>query len=153
MHEHGLFFEDFSVGDAFTAPGRTVTDAEIALFAGLSGDFNPLHTDEEFAKTTPFGRRVAHGALGLSLAIGLASRLGLFDGTGLAFLGVEWSFRRPIFVGDTVHVRFTVREKRAAKKPGGGILVLATELVNQRGEIVQEGNRTYLVRTREGGAA
>jgi acyl dehydratase len=153
MREQGLFFEDFSIGDQFATPGRTVTDAEIALFAGLSGDFNPLHTDEEFAKTTPFGRRVAHGVLGLALAIGLSSRLGLFDGTGLAFLGVEWSFRRPIFIGDTVHVRFTVRDKRPAKKPGGGILALATELVNQRGEIVQEGSRTYLVRTREGGAA
>src|SRR3990172_401500 len=107
-----LYFEDLRIGDQFVSPGRTITEADVTLFAGLSGDYNPLHTDEEFAKQTPFGRRIAHGLLGLSMAVGLASRLGLFDGTGIGFLGLEWSFVGPIFLGDTIRARFAVEEKR-----------------------------------------
>ena len=145
-----FYFEDLRIGDEFTSPARTITEADVTLFAGLSGDHNPLHTDEEFAKQTPFGRRIAHGLLGLSVAVGLASRLGLFDGTGIGFLGLEWSFLAPIFLGDTIRARFVVEEKRETKKPDRGVLVLATEVVNQRGEVVQRGKRTYLVRTRAG---
>lgn len=143
-----LYFEDLHLGDEFLSPARTVTEADVTLFAGLTGDHNPLHTDEEFAKRTPFGRRIAHGLLGLSMAVGLASRLGLFDGTGIGFLGLEWSFVAPIFLGDTIRVRFSVEQKRATKKPDRGVLVLATEVLNQRGEVVQRGKRTYLVRSR-----
>ena len=150
MSRAPAYFEDLRIGEEFLSPARTITEADVTLFAGLTGDHNPLHTDEEFAKQTPFGRRIAHGLLGLSVAVGLASRLGLFDGTGIGFLGVEWSFLAPIFLGDTIRARFVVEEKRETKKPDRGVLVLATEVMNQRGDVVQRGKRTYLVRTRAG---
>jgi acyl dehydratase len=139
-------FDDLAIGQEFRTPARTITEADVVLFAGLSGDYNPLHTDEELAQRGPFGRRVAHGLLGLAVAVGLSSRLNLFEGTGLAFLGLEWSFAQPIFLGDTVHVRFSVREKRETKRPDRGIVILETELLNQRGEVAQRGTRTYLLR-------
>lgn len=142
----GRYFEEFSVGDTFTSPARTVTEADVVTFAGLSGDYNPLHTDEEFAKTTPFGRRIAHGVLGLSITTGLMARLGLFDGTAVAFLGLDWRFTKPIFIGDTIHFEMEVLEKRETRHPDRGVLVRGVKLLNQRGEVVQEGTMTIMVR-------
>ena len=145
-----LWFEDFEVGSVVTTPARTVVESDIAMFAGLSGDYNPLHTDDEFAKNTEFGQRVAHGLLGLAIASGLSSRTGMLDGTVVAFLGMEdWRFLKPIVVGDTIRLRWTVTEKRLASKPGTGVMKRKMEIVNQRGEVVQAGTFVSLMRCKE----
>jgi acyl dehydratase len=144
----GLFFEEFELGQTWESPGRTVTETDIVLFAGLSGDNNPLHTDEEFARTTAFGARIAHGALGLAIATGLGARGGHLDGTALAFLGVAWEFKQPIRIGDTVRLRWVVKNKRETSKGDCGILERAAQLLNQRGETVQEGLLTVMVKRR-----
>lgn len=142
----GRFFEDFAVGETFTTRARTITEADIVAFAGLSGDYNPLHTDEEFARGTPFGRRIAHGLLGLSVQSGLSQALGVTEGTTLAFLGLTWDFKAPIFIGDTIHVVQTVREMRETRRPERGIIVFGCRVVNQRGEDVQTGTKTLMIR-------
>ena len=142
-----MYLEDFKAGQVFDSPARTITEAEVMSFAGLSGDYNPIHTDAEFAAGTPFKQRIAHGLLGLAVLSGLGSRSGALDGTALAFLGIEeWKFSKPIFFGDTVRVRMTVLEARSASKPGTGVLKRRMELLNQRGEVVQSGVFVTLVR-------
>jgi acyl dehydratase len=147
----GLTFEEFEVGDSAKSPARTITEADIALFAGLSGDYNGLHTDVEYAKETMFGQRVAHGLLGLSVASGLAWRTGFLDGTVEAFTGMEWKFRGPIVIGDTIHVEAEVIRKKAMRRLGGGFIVFSVVLLNQRDEVVQKGTWTVLVRGAEAG--
>jgi acyl dehydratase len=142
------YYEDFELGERFVTPGRTITEADVALFAGLSGDFNPIHTDEEVARRSSFGRRIAHGPLGIALVSGLISRLGLFEETAIAYLGLEWSFRAPIFIGDTLHVEFVAGELRETRDPSRGILVRMVELVNQEGVTVQEGKSTVMLKRR-----
>lgn len=142
----GLFFEDFEIGKEYLTPKRTVTEADVVAFAGLSGDYNPLHTDEEFARGTQFGGRIAHGLLGLSIMTGLQSRLGLLDGTTLAFGGVQWRFVRPIMLGDTIFARLAVTSKRETSKPDRGVMILGAKLCNQRDEVVQEGELTLLMK-------
>ncbi len=143
-----LCFEELEVGVEMASPGRTVTEADVVTFAGLSGDYNQLHTDAEFARGSPFGARIAHGLLGLSVASGLASRMGLGEGTVLAFMGLAWKFKAPIMIGDTISLHARVGRKRKASLMGGGVVVLAMRLLNQRGETVQEGTWTILVRSR-----
>jgi acyl dehydratase len=147
----GRYFEDFTTGETFTSPARTVTEADIVMFSAISGDHNPLHTDAEFARTTPFGQRIAHGLLGLAMITGLMGRLGLFEGTAIAFLGLKWRFTAPIFIGDTVHVEMTISEKRETSNPERGVLVREVKLLNQRGEVVQEGTMDVMVRRRPAG--
>lgn len=144
-----MFLEDFKAGEVMESPARTITESDVMAFAGLSGDYNPIHTDAEFAATTPFGQRIAHGLLGLAVLSGLGSRSGALDGTALAFLGIEeWKFSKPILFGDTVRVRTTVLETRKASRPGTGVLRRRMELVNQRGEVAQSGVFVSLVRAR-----
>jgi acyl dehydratase len=147
----GRYFEDLTTGETFTSPARTVTEADIVMFSAISGDHNPLHTDAEFARTTPFGQRIAHGLLGLAMITGLMGRLGLFEGTAIAFLGLKWRFTAPIFIGDTVHVEMTISEKRETSNPERGVLVREVKLLNQRGEVVQEGTMDVMVRRRPAG--
>lgn len=143
----GLFFEEFNEGDEFISPRRTITEADIVMFAGLSGDYNPLHTDEVFAKETMFGARIAHGMLVLSISTGLASRTGIVDGTAMAFLGInEWKFLAPVLIGDTVHVNQIVEAKRETKKADRGVITFKCQIINQKGDVVQEGLRTLMVR-------
>src|SRR5271163_810835 len=107
----GLSWDEFKLGQIFESGTRTITEADITAFAALSGDWNPLHCDAEFAKSTPFGQRIAHGLLGLTVASGLGDREGILEGTLIAFLGMEWNFKGPIFIGDTIRQRRTVIEK------------------------------------------
>ncbi|MBV8751601.1 MAG: MaoC family dehydratase N-terminal domain-containing protein [Hyphomicrobiales bacterium] len=144
----GLFLEDFVLDRTLTTHGRTVGEADVSLFAGLAGDFNPLHVDEEFAKQTEFGGRIAHGPLVLSMAIGLMAQLNLIDGTALALLDLKWEFKGPVKLGDTIRTRVTPIEKRPTRKQGRGVLVLRFEVENQRGETVQTGAITLLMKTR-----
>ncbi len=137
----GMYFEEFAIGMEWTTPGRTVTETDVVQFAGMSGDWNPLHSDAEFAAQSRFGQRLAHGTLGLVLATGLTARLGLIDGTAIAARGIgEWKFKKPIFIGDTVHVRIRVSAVEAVPHLNGGMVTLWLSLGNQRGEEVQAGS-------------
>ena len=148
LEPRGHYFEEFAVGYTIATPGRTITEADVVSFAALSGDWNQLHTDAEYASGTPFGARIAHGLLGLSVASGLGARLGFIDGTAEAFLKLEWKFRKPIYMGDTIHLRGEVTRTRAVRSMGGGIVVFDMKLLNQHGEAAQEGQWTVAVRGR-----
>lgn len=143
-----MYWEDFEIGDKYVTRARTITETDIVMFAAMTHDTNPLHTDAEFGKTTMFENRIAHGLLGLSLTVGLAAGLGLAQGTTIAFLGVEWSFVGPMLIGDTVHAEQIVSQKRETKRPDRGILVWDVELINQRGEVIQRGKRTLMLQRR-----
>jgi acyl dehydratase len=142
----GRYFEDFTVGEKFITPARTITETDVVIFSGLSGDYNPLHTDEEFGKKTRFGRRIAHGALGIAVMTGLVSRLGLSDGTVIAVMDIKWAFHAPLFIGDTVHGEVTVASLEPTRKPDRGMLLRETVLVNQKGERLQSGSMRLMVR-------
>jgi acyl dehydratase len=140
MQANDIFWEDIEEGVEVTSPGRTMTETDIVNFAGLSGDFNIIHTDAEFSQGTPFGQRIAHGVLGLSIATGLVARNpGAERHRLVAFLGMTWDFRNPVFIGDTIHVVQTVASKRPTKRPGLGIVIYDAKVLNQRGETCQEG--------------
>lgn len=149
----GLYYEDIEIGREYVSPGRTITETDVVQFAGLSGDYNPIHTDAEFARESAFGERIAHGLLGVAVISGLSARIGLFDGTAIAFLGLSWDFTGPIRLGDTVHLRMTIAEKRETSKPDRGVIHRDMRLVNQHGETVQKGVFKLMVKRRPGGAA
>jgi len=144
----GMYFEEFVLGQEILSPARTVTETDVVQFAGLSGDYNVLHTDAEFAKSTPYGQRIAHGLLGLSIASGLAARAGFIEGTAQAFMGLSWKFKAPIFLGDTIYLRTRVARLRPMPSMGGGVVVFELTVLNQRDETAQEGEWTLLVKNR-----
>lgn len=142
----GLYFEEFSVGQKITSVGRTVTEGDIMTFAGLTGDYNQIHTDAAFAATTQFGQRIAHGLLGLSIAVGLLMRTGALEGTVLAFREiVEWKFVKPVFIGDTLRVEMEVKELKAMPRIGGGQALVALDVKNQKDETLMRGTLAVLV--------
>jgi len=144
--ERGLYFEDFEIGRKIITVGRTVAESDIFNFAGFSGDYNQMHTDAEFAKGTPFGQRVAHGLLGLSIASGLAMRTGVLEGTVIAFREINnWKFIAPVFIGDTIHVEMEVAETKALPRIGGGSVIITLDVKKQSGDTVMKGNWTVLV--------
>lgn len=143
--QRGLYFEEFEEGLELETRARTVTETDIVNFAGVSGDFNPMHTNAVFAEGTQFGTRVAHGLLGLSIASGLSYQMGFLEGTVLAFTGVEWKFRAPIFIGDTIRAHVKVTRRRAMKKAGGGFVTFSVRILNQNDEVTQKGEWTILV--------
>jgi acyl dehydratase len=145
------YLDDLHSGQVFETPARTVTEADVVAFAGLSGDFNPIHTDVEFAAGTAYGQRVVYGLLTLSIATGLLDRSRVFSGSAVAMLGIsQWTFHKPVFIGDTVHVRLTVESVRPTRSdPRRGVVGRLFQVVNQRNEIVQEGNIDVLVRAKE----
>jgi len=147
MTELRRYYEDIEVGEAYESPGRTVTETDLVLFAGLSGDYNVLHTDAEFMKTSIFGERIAHGLLGLAIQSGLFSRSSK-PYASLAFVGMRWKFKGPIKIGDTVRLRARVSAKQDDGKPDRGLVTVQRTLVNQRGEVVQEGETDLLVEKR-----
>ena len=144
----GLCFEDMQVGDTMVTPGRTITETDLVNFCGLSGDFNELHSNEEYARQDRFGHRIAHGLLGLAVASGLAARLGFMEGTAQAFMGLEWKFKAPIFIGDTVRLCARIAGKREVKRLSGGLIFIQAELRNQKDEVTQEGQWTLLMKSR-----
>lgn len=142
----GLYFEEFFVGQKVTTVGRTVTEYDINTFAGLSGDFNQIHTDAEFSRKTPIGQRIAHGILGLSIASGLAMRTGILEGTVIVFREIaEWKFVKPIFINDTIHVDLEVKETKALPRIGGGSVTITLEVKNQNDEVCHRGTWVVLV--------
>jgi acyl dehydratase len=145
----GLYWEDWEVGTEFISPARTVTEADIVAFAGISGDYNPLHVDEEYCKQTPFGTRIAHGPLVYAMAAGLLFQLHLYDDTLIAFLGFDsLKFTKPVKPGDTIHARIEVLEKRETSNRERGVMKRRLEVLNQRGEVVQEGVQAFLLKRR-----
>jgi acyl dehydratase len=144
-----LFFEDMAVGQAYTSPRRTISETDIVQFAGLTGDYNPLHTDDIFAATSGFGQRIAHGPMLVGMAFGLLSRIGLLDGTALALLEIAWTFQAAVKPQDTIHVQATVADARLSRKNDRGVIQLDIEIVNQHGTTVQAGHAKVLVKTRD----
>lgn len=146
--------EDFVVGEVSTSQCRTVTETDVVTYSWVSGDFNPMHTDDLYARRSPVGARIAHGTLGMSIATGLSARMGDFDGTAIAALGVfDWEFLGPIFIGDTIHLRTTIRAARVTSKPDRGVVERLMELINQDDQVVQRGVMKTMVYSRAGLAA
>lgn len=143
-----MWFEDFATGDTFVTKGRTVTETDVMMYAYLSGDYNPIHTDAEFASGTEWQRPLAHGLLVTLIGAGLRARLGLVDGTAIALLGIRCDFVMPVFPGDTVTVHVEVKNLRRSRSSGHGIITLALDIVNQHAETVQTGEAIQMVRSR-----
>jgi acyl dehydratase len=142
----GFYFEEFSVGQKIMTVGRTVSEGDIFNFAGLTGDFNEIHTNESFAGKTQFGQRIAHGLLGLSFATGLIMRTGFLEGTVLAFREITgWKFVKPFFIGDTISAELEITETKALPRIGGGSITAAIAVKNQHNEICQRGSLILLV--------
>jgi len=141
----GLYFDDLPVGQTFTSPARTVTEADIVLFAGVSGDYNPLHTDEVYASQTVFRGRIAHGLLVQSVASGLAWQLGIFDGTIAALKEMLIRFQSPVMPGDTVRLELSVAEKDPEPSKRRGWVRFDSRVRNQRGDTVIDGSWTTLM--------
>jgi acyl dehydratase len=151
MTTEGRWFEEFEAGQTFETGVRRIGEAEVLAFAELSGDRNPLHLDEDYARTSVFGERVAHGALGLAVATGLVNQLGLTRGTLVALAGVTWDFVKPIRFGTTVRGQLTVESVRDTSRPDRGMMVLGVALVDEDGDVVQRGTFRMLVRRRPQG--
>jgi len=143
----GMYFEEFNDGLEIVTQGRTITETDIVNFAGISGDYNSIHTDAEYGKLTMFGDRIAHGLLGLSVASGLGMQLGFLDGTVIAFIGLEWKFKAPIKIGDTIRMTAKVKQTKAMAKLGGGFVILEAKILNQRNEVTQQGEWTLLIKS------
>ena len=143
----GLWFDDVEIGMTFETPRRTVTEADVVNFAGVSGDFHTLHTDAQTMRESQFGERIAHGALVLSIVTGLRGRLGIFDETLVAFAEIRrWRFVRPVLIGDTIRAANEVVELTPTSKPDRGVMVQHVQVLNQHDVVVQEGEMVALVK-------
>lgn len=145
----GLYYEEFEPGKRISTPGRTITEADIVNFAGVSGDYNSIHTDAAYSAASFYQQRIAHGLLVLSVASGLAVRSGLLEGTVLAWREIdEWRFSQPVFIGDTVHVELEVKETRPMPRLNAGMIVLGVQVINQDHKAVMKGSWSLLVLTK-----
>jgi acyl dehydratase len=144
------YYEDLEVGEEYESPARTITEADIVSFSAISGDWSPVHTDEEYCKRTPYKTRIAHGLLGLAAVEGLKQRIAAFaDVRYMASLYWNYKFTGPILIGDTIRIRVKIASKRETKKPDRGIVVEYVTMLNQRGEVVQEGEHGLMVLRKE----
>jgi acyl dehydratase len=141
------WFEEIEVGEEYESPGRTITETDIVIFAGLSGDYNVLHTDAEFMKSSIFGERIAHGLLGLAIQAGLFTRATQAYAT-LGFMELSWKFRGPIKIGDTIRLRAKVTAKKETAEADRGLVTLERQVLNQRDEVVQAGETDVMVERR-----
>jgi len=138
------WFEDFKVGDRFESPGKTLTDAHFMFFAGMTGDAHPLHYDDEYAKGTRFGRRLAHGLLLTSMtAVGASTLAPIIEHSIVAFLEQTTRFLAPAFIGDTIKPRHEI--VALERKRSAGLLTLRVTLTNQRAETILDGQHKYLI--------
>ncbi len=145
----GLYLEDFKIGDTYKSGGRTITEADVVNFAGVSGDFNPLHMDEEFGKKNQFGKRIAHGALGFIINTGMQNQMGIYAGTCIAFLECTVKYVAPLMIGSTVHIEVTNTEVHHTSKPGRGILKQHVILMDQDNHPIMESDQTLMMKARE----
>jgi acyl dehydratase len=147
------YLEDLREGQTFLSAARTVTETDLTMFSMVTGDWNAIHCDEEFAKTTPFGQRVVHGLFGTSLMLGFLHQIGILEGSALALLNIDkLTFKKPILIGDTLHLRLTILSTRPTKDGARGIVGRRFELLNQRGETVQDMTSDVMVKRRPGSA-
>ncbi len=150
--DRSVFFEDFKEGMKIKTHGRTLLQSDIMSFAGLTGDFNPIHVNSEYAKDTVFGRNIAHGMLTFSVATGLSILTGFMDRSIIAFDSVEnWKFKRPVFPGDTVHVVIICQKKEKYNFRGnvtGGLVKCHADVINQKNKICQSGILCFFVQNR-----
>jgi acyl dehydratase len=135
----GKTFDEFNVGDEFFTASRTITESDVVTFAGLSGDFNPIHMNKEFADNSPLKGRVAHGMLVESIATGLGNQLGIFEGTTIAVLSMTINYKGAVKFQDTIHLELKVVEKTQTSKPERGIVIFQTNVKNQKDELVIDG--------------
>lgn len=149
----GRYFEDFSLGEQFKTAGRTVGEGDITNFAGLVGDFTPIHVDEHYAQKTRFGGRIAHGPLTMSMAIGLLTQLNVLGEAVVGLLNIDWDFKGAVKIGDTVYADVSIGELRKTSKPGTGVVKFCFAVANHRGEAIQNGSMTVLFRCREDGSS
>ena len=145
----GRYFEQFEIGQQLVTAARTITETDIVRFAGLTGDYNQIHTDAEFAAKDTFGQRVAHGMLVQSIATGLAVQSGIIEATVLAFREQSAKFSLPVFIGDTVHVELKITEKKALSRLGGGTINMKYTINNQHGKVVQRGDWVMLIKSQD----
>jgi acyl dehydratase len=144
----GLTYDEFEIGAVYESQARTVTESDVATFAGLSGDFNPLHTDAEFGKTTPFGGRIAHGMLTVAMSTGMSNWTGLFAGTTIALLEQNIKYKAPVMFGDTIRLKMTITEKKETSKPDRGIVTVAAQVLNQNDVLVVDMLWVHLMQRR-----
>ena len=145
-----FYFEDFTVGDRISTVGRTITESDITQFAGLSGDFNQIHTDEEYSRQSLFGSRVSHGLLVLSVASGLAVRTGILEDTVIAFREIkDWKFSKPVFIGDTIKAVLDITSVKKISRLNGGSVSINVSVINQDNEVVMKGSWIILVKSAE----
>jgi len=148
------YLEDFAVDQLFESSGRTITEADLTFFSMISGDWNPIHCDVEFAKKTRYGERVVHGVLGIAVSTGMLHELGIFEKSVIAMLGFRnWNFLAPLLVGDTIHLELRITSVDAGKSGRSGKLGRLFRLINQHGVVVQEGESDVLVLTKSGAQA
>lgn len=148
------YLEDFAAEQRFISGGRTITEADLTFFSMISGDWNPVHCDAEFAKKTRYGERVVHGVLGIAISTGMMHELGIFEKSVIAMLGFRnWNFLAPLLVGDTIHLQLTILAVEPGKSGRSGKLARKFELINQNDVIVQEGESDVLVLTKSGAQA
>ena len=142
------YFDEFQLGEEFYTASRTITEADVVMFAGLTGDYTEIHTSKQMAETTQFGQRIAHGMLVLAYAHGLFMALKLTTPTGIAFASIDqWKFKQPVFFGDTIHVKITVTEMIPSKsKPDRGIIKFLFQVQNQNDVVVQEGYKSIMMK-------
>ena len=133
-------------GETLVTPGRTIGEGDVNLFAGLVGDFTPVHVDETFARTTPFGGRIAHGPLTMATAIGMLTQTGILGERVIGLLNLNWDFSGPVRLGDTIRARVTISQLRPTSKPGRNIATFAFDVINQDEGVVQRGRMLVLVR-------
>lgn len=144
-----MYFDDFKPGQVFETGGRTITETDLTMFSMMTGDWNQIHANAEFAKTTRFGQRLVHGAYGIGLAIGMMHGLGIFEHSAVAMLGVsDWQFKQPIFVGTTLRLRLTILETESGKTGKTGRVGRRFELLDQDDGVVQVGHSDVLVAVR-----
>src|SRR5206468_22253 len=141
----GLYFGDLEVGQTYETRGRTLTESDVSTFSGLTGDYNPLHTDEQYATASRWGGRIVHGVCGLAIATGLFSRLGVLEGTTEAFLSIETHFHDVMRIGDTIRVVTRVTRKRELAGQSVGVVAFEALTYNQNGKLVQRGTWSAMV--------
>ncbi len=150
MDEKAYYFEDYQLGDERVTGGRTITEADFVIHAGQTGDFFPHHMDAEFAKTTDFGQRIAHGTLTFAIGVGLTASF--INPVAFSYGYDRLRFTAPVFIGDTIHTKVTIHEKKDAKKPGQGIVTERLQVINQRGELVMVADHLLMCQRREPGS-
>lgn len=138
--------QPIEVGLTVMTAGRTVGEGDVNLFAGLVGDFTPIHVDEVFARATPFGTRIAHGPLAMSVAIGMLTQTGILGERVIALVNLNWDFIGPVKIGDTIRARVDVEQIRPTAKPGRNLATFAFEVLNQNDEAVQRGRMLVMLR-------